>query len=55
MTIETGTIRAMESMLDDGLLTYLSMMDEDVSITIEFPEDGGAVMTVTIGDSGMGR
>lgn len=41
VTITTQTIRSLESMMDDGLLTYIAMLD-DVELRIVFDEMGGA-------------
>ena len=38
MTITTRTPREMENLLEDGLLTYASMLDGDVTITIDFDQ-----------------
>ena len=43
--ITTRTSRELESLITDGLLTYIGMLDGDVSLTIEF-EDRSVVMTV---------
>ena len=47
MTITTRTVTSMETMLDDGLLTYLSMLDGDVSVMIAFDPSGSVEMTIT--------
>lgn len=41
ITITTRTIRSLEGMMDDGLLTYIAMLD-DVQLTIMFDDMGGA-------------
>jgi len=46
MTITTRTPREMESLLEDGLLTYAAMLDGDVSITIDF-DVRSVEMTIT--------
>lgn len=43
--ITTRTPRELENLITDGLLTYIGMLDGDVSLTIEF-EDRSVVMTV---------
>ncbi len=45
-SITTQTIVPLEKMLDDGLLTYIGMLDGDVSVTIIFNSDGTVTMTV---------
>lgn len=45
-TITTQTIVPLEKLLDDGLLTYIGMLDGDVTVTIYFNEDGTITMTV---------
>lgn len=46
LTITTMTPREMENLFEDGLLTYLGMLDGDVTVTIEF-ERRSVEMTVT--------
>ena len=46
-TITTRTARSLESMMSDGLLTDISMLDGDVTVSIEFDDRGGATLTVT--------
>ncbi|MDX2452315.1 hypothetical protein [Desulfosarcina sp.] len=46
-TITTRTARSLESMMSDGLLTTISLLDGDVSVSIEFDDRGGATLTVT--------
>lgn len=41
ITITTRTIRSLENMMDDGLLTYVAMLDNAVELTIAFDEMGG--------------
>lgn len=45
-TITTMTPREMENLIEDGLLTYLGMLDGDVSVTIEF-DVRSVEMTIT--------
>lgn len=49
MTIETSTLVGVERMVDDGLLTYASMLDGEVEVVIEFDGDNSqrVVMTIT--------
>jgi hypothetical protein len=44
LTIRTPTVRSMENMIDDGLLTYLAMLDGQVTLTLEFLPRGGMAM-----------
>jgi hypothetical protein len=46
MTITTMTPREMENLLEDGLLTYLGMLDGDVSVTIEFDARSGEMTVI---------
>jgi hypothetical protein len=46
MTITTMTPREMENLLEDGLLTYIGMLDGDVTVTIEF-DVRSVEMTIT--------
>ena len=46
-TITTRTVNSLEGMLEEGLLTDISMLDGDVSVTIEFDDRGSATLTVT--------
>lgn len=46
-TITRRSIVTLDSMLDDGLVTYVGMLDGDVSITIDFNDDGSATTTIT--------
>jgi hypothetical protein len=44
--IQTPTVRSMENMIDEGLLTYIAMLDGNVSLTMEFLPRGGMAMDV---------
>ena len=46
IVIQVPTVMSMEKMIDDGLLTYIAMLDGDVSLTMEFLPRGGMVMDV---------
>ena len=46
MTISTTTARPLESMIDDGLLTFLAMLDGEVVVTMTFERRGGVVLLV---------
>ena len=41
ITITTQSVRDVENMIDDGLLEYAAMLDGDVSLVIEFDDQGG--------------
>ena len=45
MTIETSEV-VLENMLDDGLLTYIGMLDGAVSVTIDFGTGNNVTMVV---------
>jgi len=45
ITIDT-TVVVLENLLDDGLLTYIGMLDGDVTVTIEFGTANAVTMTV---------
>jgi hypothetical protein len=47
MTITTQTLTAMETMVDDGVLDYASILDGDVTVSIEFEPDGSTTMEIT--------
>jgi hypothetical protein len=47
MSISTRMSRQFESMIDDGLLDYLAMLDGDVLITMTFNRRGGVELLVT--------
>ena len=46
-TIETRTTVPMERLLDEGLLTYLNMLDGEVQVIIDFNPDRSLTMTIT--------
>lgn len=46
-TITTQTLTALETMVDDGLLDYASMLDGEVTVTIEFNNDGTTTAVIT--------
>jgi hypothetical protein len=39
MIIETDTVSTAEALIDEGLLADLSLLDGEVTVTIEFPDD----------------
>ena len=53
MTITTRTVRELENMIDDGLLTYISMLDGDVSVNIDFGNEDGVVLNIGQTETGM--
>ncbi len=46
IVVSTPSVRALENMIDDGLLDYASMLDGDVTMTIEFDDRGGATAVI---------
>ena len=44
--ITMPTVVSMERAIDDGLLTYLSMLDEDVQVVITFNDDRSVTMDI---------
>lgn len=46
-TIDSQTLVSLDRMLDDGLLTYVGMLDGDVSVSIDFNADSSVTMTIT--------
>lgn len=47
ITTITGSLRASENLLEDGLVGEVSELDGDVYMTIEFTDNGGVVMTIS--------
>ena len=47
ITVSTRSVRDVENMIDDGLLEYAGMLDGDVSLVIEFGDNGGATVLIT--------
>lgn len=45
--ITAGSIRAMESMIDDGLMDYALTLDGDVAVTVRANGDGGVSLTIS--------
>lgn len=45
--VTAGSIRAMESMIDDGLMDYALTLDGDVAVTIRANTDGGVTLTIS--------
>jgi hypothetical protein len=45
--VTAGSIRALESMIDDGLMDYALTLDGDVSLTIQANTDGGVTLTIS--------
>ena len=46
MTISTPSLRSMETLIDDGLLTYIDMLDDVESAILEFNDDRSVTITV---------
>lgn len=47
MSISTRMSRQFESLIDDGLLDYLAMLDGDLLITMTFNRRGGVELLIT--------
>jgi len=45
--VTADSIRALESMIDDGLMDYALTLDGDVSLTIQANTDGGVTLTIS--------
>jgi len=45
-TVTTRSVRDTENLIDDGLLEYASMLDGDVTLVIEFDDNGGATVLI---------
>ena len=45
--VTAGSLRVMESMIDDGLLDYALTLDGDVSVSIRANSDGGVTLTIS--------
>jgi hypothetical protein len=45
-TIETGSLRILENLIDDGLLANAAMLDGDVTVEIDFEEQGRVTLTI---------
>jgi len=46
-TVTSRSIVTLDSMLEDGLLSYVSMLDGDVTVDIDFNADRSVTMTIT--------
>lgn len=46
LIITTRTVTSLESMIDDGLMSYVAMLDGDVTMTISFEERPDVTTTV---------
>ena len=44
--VEAPTVRAMENMIDDGMFSYLAMLDGQVTLSMSFLPRGGMAMEV---------
>jgi hypothetical protein len=47
ITLTTRTLTSLETMIDDGLLDYASMLEGDVDVGIDFNSNGSVTMTIT--------
>ncbi|MEJ2454708.1 MAG: hypothetical protein P8103_11210 [Candidatus Thiodiazotropha sp.] len=45
--VTASSIRALETMIDNGLMDYALTLDGDVSVTIRANPDGGVTMTIS--------
>lgn len=45
-TLTTTSIVELDNMLEDGLMTYVNMLEGDVSVTIDFNDDRSVTMTI---------
>ena len=46
MTITTPSLRSLETLIDDGLLTYIDMLDNVETATLEFNDDRSVSISV---------
>lgn len=46
-TITSSSIVTLDSLLEDGLVSYVGMLDGDVSVSIDFNADGSVSTTIT--------
>ena len=46
-TITSSSIVTLDNLLDDDLVSYVGMLDGDVSVSIDFNDDGSATTTIT--------
>lgn len=46
-TITSRTIVSLDRMLEDDLLSYVNMLDGDVSVSMDFNPDSSVTMTIT--------
>ena len=47
ISLTTRNLTSLENMIDDGLLDYVSMLDGDVDVVIDFNDNGSVAMTIT--------
>lgn len=47
ITLTARELTSLENMIDDGLLDYVSMLDGDVDVGIDFNDNGSVTMTIT--------
>lgn len=47
MILTTRTVTQLETMIDDGLMSYIAMLDGDVTLTVRFEPRPGVTATVT--------
>ena len=46
-TITSRSVVTLDNLLDDDLMSYVGMLDGDVSVSIDFNDDGSATTTIT--------
>ena len=47
IVIRDSTLQSIENLIDDGLLTYASMLDGEVDVSIVFENSRAVVLTIT--------
>lgn len=46
-TVTSQSIVTLDNLLEDGIMSYVDMLDGDVSVTIDFNDDRSVTMTIT--------
>lgn len=47
ITLTTRDLTSLENMIDDGLLDYVSMLDGELGVGIDFNDNGSVTMSIT--------
>jgi hypothetical protein len=47
MSVTSRTLCGLETLIDDGLLEYAAMRDAEVSVEVEFVDDGSVTMRIS--------